>query len=273
MSISTKAKKVGRFFGNTSLYKDFVHNLLSYSRLKESPIIICGCPRSGTTLLMSILDSHADINVIPFETAVLQKRPKEKRFFKNKWLHFTFMKLQLFGYLFSMRIKPTSVRWCEKTPLNILNIKEINQLFKGKVRFINIIRDGRAVVSSYHRRFGYMVKPALWHSCVTAGIENESMSNLHSVRYEDIIQNTEMALQGIQNFLNLKKAFSVNWFEETAVKGNIKNLENGKIEGSLITKETDVSRLDNWKNSSSPFLHEFLSNEKYMRLNKRLGYE
>ena len=37
------------------------------SRLKKAPLFICGCPKSGTTLLRSLLDGHSELLIFPIE--------------------------------------------------------------------------------------------------------------------------------------------------------------------------------------------------------------
>ena len=41
--------------------------------LRDSPIFICGHPKSGTSLLRSILDSHPEIIVYPEETGFFRR--------------------------------------------------------------------------------------------------------------------------------------------------------------------------------------------------------
>ncbi|MGB9641319.1 MAG: sulfotransferase family protein, partial [Anaerolineales bacterium] len=42
--------------------------MINYDRLRDQPIFICGHPKSGTTLLMALLDSHPQLIVYPAET-------------------------------------------------------------------------------------------------------------------------------------------------------------------------------------------------------------
>jgi len=274
MSLKSKLGKVGRFLLNADLYRYFFYNTMQATRLTKPPVIVCGCPRSGTTLLMSMLDSHPEIHVIPFETSVLQKRPMHKRIFKSAPLNDEFTKLQLSLYLFSGKIKKTANRWCEKTPLNILNVEEINRMYQSQVKFINIIRDGRAVVASKHSRLGYMVKPELWYTCVSEATRLESMPNFISIRYENLLSDSDACLAGIQKFLELESKFdSSSWMAKTRIKGKVPNLVNGKVEGSLITGAVDVSRTRSWEKSESPHLKEFLAYDKYITLNHQLGYD
>lgn len=268
-----KIKKGIRYISNLNLYKYFFYNLFCYQQFKEPPVVIGGCPRSGTTLLMSILDSHPEIHVIPFETSVFQKRPIHKRLFKSARLNVVFTKLQVTLYLFSGKLKKTANRWCEKTPLNILNVEEINRMYHSQIKFINIIRDGRAVVASKHSRLGYMVKPELWYTCVNEAKRLESMPNFISIRYEQLVVEPDACLAIIQKFLELEGKFdSSSWMARTRIKGKVSNLVNGMAEGSLITGSVDVSRARSWEKSESPHLKEFLTHEKYTSLNQELGY-
>lgn len=269
--IITKFQKIGRILFNKNLYRYFLYNLFHVQHLKLA-IIVCGCPRSGTTLLMSILDAHPEIHVIPFETSVLQARPLKKRIFKNTYLHNLFCRWQITLYLFSGKIKTTANRWCEKTPLNILNVESIEKMYKGRVMFINIVRDGRAVVSSKHSRYGYMVSPDLWYQCVMEGKRHTHKTNFLTIRYEDLVNSPNEALSTIQQFLQLKNGFSDRWFEQTSIRGSIINLVSGKSEGSLIVKPIDKSSLNAWSKSASPWLSDFINSSKCMELNKELNY-
>jgi len=272
MSIKSKIGKITRFLGNPDFYRYFFYNVGQLRKLNRSPVILCGCPRSGTTLLMSLLDSHPEIHVIPFETAVLQHRLMDRRLFRSDGLHRFFTHFQLSLYLFSGRIKPTANRWCEKTPLNILNVDEIRRIFKNEVRFINLVRDGRDVVSSYHKRLGYMVKPSLWLRCVEAGQKETDNNDFITVHYEHIVNNPEMTLENLQKFLDLDKPFAIQeWTMNTSINSN-RSLVNGK-EMVYQVAEINKKSMGKWKASSSPWLTEFLNNETFLKKNSELGYD
>jgi hypothetical protein len=273
MSLRSKINKILRVIKQRNLYGNFFHNVSQMKNFTNDPIILCGCPRSGTTLLMSMLDSHPEIHVIPFETAVLQHRRLDKRIFKNRKLYYLFCRTQILFYLLSLRIKSSAMCWCEKTPLNILNIDEIQEIYKRKVRFINIIRDGRSVVSSRHSRFGYMVNPELWMKCINAGLSHESLPNFISIRYEDLIKRPEIVLAKLKIFLDLRKDFDAKeWIKKTNIKGNVFSLVNGLPEGSQVVGDVNTSRANAWEQSQSPQLRTFLNDDRALELNKRLGY-
>lgn len=273
MGIRSKIYKIKRFLGNHVFYRNLFYNVNQYRKLRKPPVIICGCPRSGTSLLMSILDSHPEIHVIPFETALFQNRPLQKRVFKGTGAHFLFTKFQLRLYLFSGVIKQTAVMWCEKTPLNILNVQEIDKLFNGRVKFIYIYRDGRDVVASFHHRFGFMVSPQLWEKCVIAGKCLGKKTNFFTIKYEDLVQNPKIAMAEVQSFLSLSLEFEMeDWLDRTSVKGFMNSPVNDNLGASIISAEINVNSIGKWKNSDSPFVPEFLSNPTCMMLNRSLGY-
>ena len=49
----------------------------------EYPIFICGAPRSGTTLLVQLLDGHPELLVLPLETHLLQYEHEQRTNFAN----------------------------------------------------------------------------------------------------------------------------------------------------------------------------------------------
>lgn len=270
---SAKVSKISRFFLNKKLYQYLIPNIFNFFKLKKEPVIICGCPRSGTTLLMSLLDAHPELYAIPFETTILSKRSTDDRIFKNEAWHRRWTKLLLNLYLFTDQIKPTANRWCEKTPQNILNIDEISQIYQGKVRFINIIRDGRDVVSSWHSNGGYLVKPGLWLKCMKETARLKLRQDAIVVRYEDLVTNPEAELKRIEQFLGLATPFQKEgWLDRTKVKGDVKSLTNGRIAGSKINKDINKASIGGWQEKKAPYLETFLANEECVAMNTAYGY-
>ncbi|UII24837.1 sulfotransferase [Fulvivirga maritima] len=221
---------------------------------------------------MSILDSHPEIQVIPFETSLLRSRPAEKRIVRNIRLNRKVVKFQILMMLFSSKVKPSAKRWAEKTPLNIMNVEEIDKMYKGKVRFINIIRDGRATVSSYHRELGYMVNPRLWYKCTTEGLRFNDKENFLTLKYEDLLRDKETSFEIISKFLHLKEPFPTNWFDKTNIKGNVKKMLSKNIEGSTVESDIVKDKKNTWQESESPHLKDFIDDPKCMELNREMGY-
>jgi hypothetical protein len=270
--VRTKTRKIARYLLNGKLYRNLFHNLVTYRRFKKSPIVLGGSPRSGTTLLMSILDAHPEIHVIPFETAVLNFRPTERRLFRNEHPHFWFCRLQVKAYLFATRLKTTANRWCEKTPRNILNVEEIIRMYAGNVKIINIYRDGRDVVASRHGTLGYIATPELWRQSVLAARKAEGAPFFLSVRYEDLIRDPKESLERIRSFLQLEAPFNLDsWIDRTSVKAGT-SLLTGKYMPYELRNISSTS-IGNWTKSESPYVKEFLASRELMELNRSLGYE
>ena len=115
-------------------------------RLRREPIVLGGCGRSGTTLLLSILSCLPKIVAIPRETRAFCYDAYRGGGEYNR----AGMFLRFFAYLLSTDIPGECDRWCEKTPKNVLRFDRILKLFNNKVRLIQIVRDGRDVTLSRH---------------------------------------------------------------------------------------------------------------------------
>ncbi len=180
--------------------KEFkVLSLWRVFQFNREPVIICGCGRSGTSLLLAILDAHPHIKGIDYETNILVW----KRFFNWNWANGIVHRLRIFNRLIRIDIKPSARRWSEKTPRNVLFIPMILKELNRKVRIIHIIRDGRDVCTSYHPTTkGYHVPIERWVMDVSAGLEYVNDPCVLTVRYEDLVLQFEETIKKILGFLD-----------------------------------------------------------------------
>lgn len=169
-------------------------------QLRKSPIIIGGCGRSGTTLLISILSSHPDIYAIKEETRVFCPGAYSKEKIKKTNIRIR----EIYKYL-PIRVPKSCNRWCEKTPKNVLFFRDIIKSFKNKVKIIHIVRDGRDVVLSKHpsKPNDYWVSVERWVEDVSLGLECKNLENVYTLRYEDLILNYKEEIKKICNFLEI----------------------------------------------------------------------
>lgn len=184
------------------------------SQPEGRPIFIIGCPRSGTTLLRLMLDSHPNISCGP-ETHFLvdiasiadQHAIRFERFGLDKdwWYEKTADFFRAFQMEYAQ--KRGKQRWAEKTPTYTRHLDLLNRLFPD-CQLVHVIRNGRDVVASYHKRWGYLsaVKTAAfrWHEYVTIARDfgkTISKDRYHELRYEELVSETEMTLRGIFEFL------------------------------------------------------------------------
>jgi len=129
----------------------------------KPPIFILGVPRSGTTLLRTILDSHPTIACGP-ETPWLA--PHQPRSLGDLW---RFLREDSFGYCRSFQMEPAAVsraarafadsllgeyarargktRWAEKTPDNVQYMEFLLEVFPD-ARWVYVVRDGLDVAAS-----------------------------------------------------------------------------------------------------------------------------
>ncbi len=184
--------------------------------MSTKPIFIIGCPRSGTTLVRVILDSHPNICSGP-ETHLItnMKQLKEK-------INQTWERLEPYGLtkdeankklseIFSafhenyMKIK-NKKRWAEKTPDNIFYVDTINELFPN-CQFINIIRDGRDVVCSHKDRWGRLIiyeAIKTWNKAaeLTYQFRKQFNNNRYmEIKYEELINKPEEETKRMMKFL------------------------------------------------------------------------
>ncbi len=141
------------------------------------PIFIVGCPRSGTTLLRTMLNVHSEISIPPESDFLVKLFPRWRKkkidkeslveellddLYSNdkfpQWgLEREYLKKKLvrkipFDYsrfvdeVYSSFL--TGKVWGDKNPQYIYETGKIGKLFPG-ARFIHIIRDGRAVFASH----------------------------------------------------------------------------------------------------------------------------
>lgn len=183
-------------------------------KFSKPPVIIGGCARSGTSMLLSMLSAHPSIHAIPVETDAfthwdLVGRPMRiDRFYRE---------------LLKARIKPNSNRWCEKRPYNVRYIAEILRYFGENVRFIHIIRDPRAVCTSRHpeKPDSYWVPPDRYVHDVTLGLAYENHPSVHSLKFEELIQNEKEELRKVCEFIDEPFEMNIeNWMKHATVRTN-----------------------------------------------------
>jgi hypothetical protein len=191
---------------------------LHLGKMFKNPIIIGGCGRSGTGLLLSLLSVHPNIYSIRDETKAFcpgaysrgefpdtlneveeyspnPVNPDEARFYPD------FVVSHL---LEDLNEALKADRWCEKSPKNILFAQQILEYFGKEASFLHIVRDGRNVVTSRHPGSpeNYYVPPERWVRDVSAARKVEDHSQLYTVRYENLTGAPKDTLRNVFDFLD-----------------------------------------------------------------------
>lgn len=137
------------------------------------PVFVVGCGHSGTTLLLRVLGAHSHLHAIHYESGLAFQPEAARR-----------RSLALFEKLRVVAGKP---RWVEKTPRHVRAIAELSALCPG-AGFVGIVRDGRDVACSLHRRTGTFRDATLrWVDDNRRLLAHRDDPHVHVLRYEDLV--------------------------------------------------------------------------------------
>ncbi len=227
------------------------------------PIIIGASPRSGTTLLLSILDAYPNIHSIQRQTYAFTKWTEDEPCIPPRID-------RLYREFLRHRISPQAKRWCEKTPRNIGYFDKILNYFNENVKLIHMIRDGRDVVTSkhpLHRPDQYWVTAERWVGDVRAGLKFKDHPQVFTIKYEDLIFNFDHEVKKLSQFLN--ESFiptDRSWKEKTSLKKSKHWAE--------PIQDLHARSIKRWKKEEhKKRMEEFLLNPEAIKLLKELEYE
>ena len=201
------------------------------ARDSETPIFIGGMPRSGTTLLRAMIDSHPDIACGP----ELRVTPAIARYSAELRRSHGAVLSRYYGaddaivcdafaglindYLQPYRRRRGRPRLAEKTPANAFHFHEIAALFPA-AKLVMLVRDARDVVASLKTmqwrddRTGSPLEitrnsaaaAAQWAHCARLALGAYGQTrNLLTIRYENLVADPEPELRRL--FAHL----GVNW--------------------------------------------------------------
>lgn len=233
-------------------------------RFPRPPIFIGGAPRSGTTLLISILGSHPHIHAIDYETAAFHPRYRPEKlvaalmFEPSGWRR--------------LRVPAGKIRYCEKTPANIRHVDEIAALYRGRVRLINIFRDGRDVVTSRHpeRPGEYWVPIKRWVRDVKFGLKAEGKGLALSVKYEDLVAQPEPTLRKLCDYLD--EPFLPSLLEYHSADDGLSQM--ARTAWNHPPQAVNTHSLRKWERPEHRArVEEFYANTVAVDLLHRLGYQ
>ena len=177
-------------------------------------ILIGGCGRSGTTVLNGLLSCHPQVQTVDIETSAFCPTA----YTEDVDLDAAFQLDRVYRRLVRIEIPASCTRWSEKTPKNVLFARRALDYLGPDARFIHIVRDGRDVVTSRHRRAPdrYWVSPERWIQDVEAGLALEANPRVWTVRYEDLVHDLEGELRSLCGFLDLPFDERMLGYPETA---------------------------------------------------------
>ena len=204
-----------------------------------NPIFIIGFPRSGTTLLDTILSSHPSIEVIEEKSMVPQLIGSLNELTKNNFNNLKninadqIQKLRnnYFKNLYShIKNKDNSKLYIDKLPLNIIYVGEILRIFPEAKFIISLRHPCDCVLSCFMQTFEinnamanfinledsaklYDYVMRLWTRYISI-----FHINYHEIKYENLVQNLETTVRPLLKFLELPWNDNVLEFSKTAKK-------------------------------------------------------
>lgn len=216
------------------------------------PVFVVGCPRSGTTLVRLIVDSHPSL-AIPPETRFLVPVAGDAR--SSDWTGREaaarliaqpgFARLGLAAELYEhavAELRPpdtasairllfslyatvnNKARWGEKTPIQVFYLPMLSSLFPD-AQFLHVIRDGREVAASLaemdwgpHSLLGAAF---IWRSAVQKARRDGAIlgrSRYMEMKLEQIVANTEAAAKAFCDFIGEPFDPAMLAYHETAAE-------------------------------------------------------
>ena len=248
LSQKTKIKNFdkNKYLQEIKIRKEFFKksNIKKWPVLKQpdnepSPIFLIGFPRSGTTLLDTILRSHPLIEVVEEKLMVEQlinslnqssddklesiKEIKNEQLKKIRKIYFESIESQI-------QNKSSAKIYIDKLPLNIIHVGEIIRIFPNAKFIVSLRHPCDCVLSCFMQDFELNDAMANFLNLDDAAHLYDAVMNLwtqytsifsinyHEVKYENLIENFEPTVRSILNFLELSWDDSVLNYLITAKK-------------------------------------------------------
>lgn len=246
----------------------------------ERLIFVAGAPRSGTTLVQNILDTHSEI----FGGPEFDRIPNIVDCRRKLQNSIALGRIEVFctpsdvdraiANLIEDLLLPVAARnnkkfVSEKTPWNILAFVDLLEIFP-KARFIHVIRDPRAVVSSmlqvgararkkgvrsadFTRKVGLAINYI--ETCYEVAQKAHALApdRILDVVFEHLVESTEAETRRICAFLE------VPWEEHLLTPSQKSHAgENNLLDfwytPEMYNRDPDVSERDKWRKKLHPVL-------------------
>lgn len=253
----------------------------------KQPIFVVGMPRSGTTLITSMLSAHPSIAIAPAETHFLNNlikqyphldmsRSKDFELFWEEFIkseRFSYLDIDaeatlarilamgtpdykniFTGVLQEYAIQMKKPRWGEKTPDHYLHINVLLEWYP-QAQIIWMLRDPRAVTASLFKV--PWAKPyaeghaATWRNNIRKMEEWTNDERVKTIKYEDLVAEPESILIEICKFLG--EEYTSTLLNRKEVSNSIINRTGwSKAHYEAVMQPVTATNVDKWRSSLSP---------------------
>jgi tetratricopeptide (TPR) repeat protein len=259
-------EKRAKFFSSTNLkiWKNY-----NYKEKNSDPVFLIGFPRSGTTLLDTILRTHSSIEVLE-EKPMIDKLINEMELIINGDLskldnieEHKIKKLRLSYFenrKFFLSTQKNKI-YIDKLPLNIIHVGEINRIFPNSKYILSLRNPYDSVLSCFMQPFvpnnamsnfsNLYDATHLYDQVMQLWTKYEKVLNLqvHTIKYEDIVNNFDFTIKNLLKFLQLDWNNDLKEFYKTAEKRGIINTPSY----NQINKPLYSRSIQRWKNYEDKF--------------------
>ena len=253
------------YFSNKNLKTS---NSILLQKKEIDPVFLIGFPRSGTTLLDTILSSHNSIKVLEEKSLVdelIIELNIKNEFNKIDELDSIFIE-KLRNSYFQKRDNLLKINkyqiFIDKLPLNIVYLAEINKIFPTAKYILALRHPYDSVLSCFMQPFTpndamsnfFNIKDAanLYDKIMELWMKYDSILDLktHVVKYEDVVNNFESTLKNLLKFLEIGWANNLNEFYKNAQKKRFINTPSyDQVSMPLYNKS-----IGRWKNYKDKFM-------------------
>ena len=191
----------------------------------RSLVVIGGSPRSGTTLLRSVLGRHPAMASLPETTVFLHRVSSPQDIAAQTglpaeaiaaWQRQSRSQMEFIERFHDQVLERSGKRvWAEKTPWNVMRFGFVRRRFPH-AKLVHIVRDGRDVVCSLRGKpFAKAERTApasaetarrcalQWRTGVAAGLRFRGNPAYYELRYEDLVRSPEPTLRALMAFLDI----------------------------------------------------------------------
>ncbi len=256
-------------------------NKIKYDVLGYQPTFLIGFPRSGTTLLDTILRGHSKIDVVE-EKPMVSEMGRSLGYLSNisdiEKIEKLSVDIAINVYFEELKnhleLRKNSIL-IDKLPLNILNISLINKIFPRSKFILSLRHPLDCILSCWMQNFE--LNPAMANMCdldrivdfYCIAMKNLNLSlkryqlNIHRIRYEDLVNDFEGEVSKTLVYLGLKWENQLKNHQKTASKRGIINTPSYSQVIEPIYKTSKFrwknyeKHLEKYLNKLEPWLNEF----------------
>ena len=248
-----------------------------------SPVFLVGFPRSGTTLMDTILRSHSKIEVLEEKPTVVAAKAAIRKNGYNE-IHNNIFPIDILSEAKAAYIKEfrkyikssdTSSVYIDKLPLNLIEVPLINQLFPAAKFILALRHPFDTILSCWMQDFEinaamanmvdldrivdlYCVAMETFKIC-----RYEYNLNVHTIRYEDLLEDLKGESSALLTFLDLTWETNMEDYRATALKRGRINTPSYSQVSQPIYKEAKYrwvnykEYLDKYSDQIEPWIQEF----------------